>query len=125
MSSSSAPSLQNLKQSMRATWMAGDFGEIAKNTARVAEEFVDRLVIRPGVRALDVACGSGNVAIPMARAGAIVTGVDIAPNLLAQARERAASERLVANFDEGDAEQLPYDDASFEVVASMFGAMFA
>ncbi len=110
---------------MRATWMAGNFGEIAKNTARIAEEFVDRLVIRPGVHALDVACGSGNVAIPMARAGAVVTGVDIAPNLLGQARERAASESLAISFDEGDAEQLPYEDASFEVVASMFGAMFA
>lgn len=123
--SSSAPSMQNIKQSMRATWMAGNFGEIAKNTVRIAEEFVSRLAIRPGVHALDIACGSGNVAIPMARAGAIVTGVDIAPNLLAQGRERAAAESLIVNFDEGDAEQLPYNDASFDVVATMFGAMFA
>jgi ubiquinone/menaquinone biosynthesis C-methylase UbiE len=117
--------MQNIKQAMRTTWMAGNFGEIAKNTARVAEEFVDRLAIRPGLHALDIACGSGNVAIPMARAGAVVTGVDIAPNLLAQARERAAAEGLVVNFDEGDAEQLPYAEASFDVVATMFGAMFA
>ncbi|MGA2687366.1 MAG: class I SAM-dependent methyltransferase [Candidatus Korobacteraceae bacterium] len=123
--SSSVPSMQNIKQSMRATWMAGNFGEIAKNTVRIAEEFVSRLAIRPGVHALDIACGSGNVAIPMARAGAIVTGVDIAPNLLAQGRERAAAESLIVNFDEGDAEQLPYNDASFDVVATMFGAMFA
>lgn len=105
--------------------MAGNFGEIAKSTASIAEEFVDSMVIKPGMRALDVACGSGNVAIPMARAGAIVSGVDIAPNLLAQARERAAAESLIIQFDEGDAEQLPYDDASFDVVATMFGAMFA
>ena len=123
--SSSVPSMQNIKQSMRATWMAGNFGEIAKNTVRIAEEFVSRLAIRPGVHALDIACGSGNVAIPMARAGAIVTGVDIAPNLLAQGRERAAAESLIVNFDEGDAEQLPYNDVSFDVVATMFGAMFA
>jgi len=123
--SSSAPSMQDIKQSMRATWMAGNFGEIAKNTVRIAEEFVSRLAIRPGVHALDIACGSGNVAIPMARAGAVVTGVDIAPNLLAQGRERAAAESLIVNFDEGDAEQLPYNDVSFDVVATMFGAMFA
>ena len=92
--------MQNIKQSMRATWMAGNFGEIAKNTARIAEEFVSRLAVRPGVHALDIACGSGNVAIPMARTGAIVTGVDIAPNLLAQGRERAAAESLIVNFDE-------------------------
>ena len=117
--------MHTIKQTMRTTWMAGNFGEIAKNTVRVAEEFVDRLVIRPGVHALDIACGSGNVAIPMARAGAIVSGVDIAPNLLAQARERAAAESLAVNFDEGDAEHLPYNDARFDVVATMFGAMFA
>jgi len=74
---------------------------------------------------LDVACGTGNTAIPAARAGAVVTGVDIAPNLLVQARERAAAEGLDAKFDEGDAEQLPYADGSFDVVVSMFGAMFA
>src|SRR5215469_12123600 len=100
--SSSAPSMQNLKQAMRNTWMAGNFGEIAKNTARVAEEFVDRLAIRPGVHALDIACGSGNVAIPVARAGAVVTAVDIGPNLLALARDAAATESLAVNFDEGD-----------------------
>jgi SAM-dependent methyltransferase len=72
-----------------------------------------------------VACGTGNLAIPAARRGAIVTGVDIAPNLVAQARERAAGENLKVTFDEGDAEQLPYADASFDLVMSMFGAMFA
>jgi SAM-dependent methyltransferase len=74
---------------------------------------------------LDIACGSGNLAIPLARGGADVTGVDIAPNLLEQARARASAENLKATFDEGDAEQLPYADASFDVVVSMFGAMFA
>jgi SAM-dependent methyltransferase len=74
---------------------------------------------------LDVACGTGNTAIPLARGGCTVTGVDIATNLLAQARERAAAEKLPATFDEGDAEQLPYADASFDAVVTMFGAMFA
>ena len=110
---------------MRATWMAGDFGEIAKNTERAAEGLVSRLNVPSGTRVLDIACGSGNLAIPLARGGADVTGVDIAPNLLEQARTRAAAENLKATFDEGDAEQLPYPDASFDIVVSMFGAMFA
>lgn len=116
--------LEQIKERMRATWSAGDFGEIARYTARAAEEFVDRLGIQPGARALDVACGTGNLAIPAARLGARVSGADIAPNLLAQARERAAAERLDAVFQEGDAEQLPYSDGEFDVVMSMFGAMF-
>ena len=74
---------------------------------------------------LDVATGTGNVAIPLAKSGCIVTGVDIAPNLLVQARERAVAEGLQTAFDEGDAEALPYPDASFDAVVTMFGAMFA
>jgi ubiquinone/menaquinone biosynthesis C-methylase UbiE len=66
-----------------------------------------------------------NLAIPAARRGAVVTGVDIAPNLLEQARERAKREAVEVTFDEGDAEELPYGDASFDLVISMFGAMFA
>ncbi len=117
--------LDQLKQRMRASWMAGDFGQIARYSARSAEEFVDLLAIQPGTRVLDVACGTGNLAIPAARKGAQVWGLDIAPNLLEQARERASAEQLPATFEEGDAEQLPYPDAHFDVVMSMFGAMFA
>ncbi|MEO6924333.1 MAG: methyltransferase domain-containing protein [Bryocella sp.] len=124
MSSPGIP-IERIKESMRAAWMAGDFGVVAKAIAGGADEFVDRLPIEPGMLALDVATGTGNVAIPLARKGAIVTGVDIATNLLAQARERAAAERLAIIFDEGDAEQLPYAAATFDVVTSMFGAMFA
>ena len=121
----SAPSIQQIKDSMRAAWMAGDFGVVAKTITAGAEAFIARLNIPAGTRVLDVACGTGNLAIPLARQGCIVTGVDIAPNLLVQARERAASEGLTATFDEGDAEQLPYPDASFDAVVTMFGAMFA
>jgi SAM-dependent methyltransferase len=117
--------LDQLKQRMRDTWRAGDFGQIARYSAKSAEHFVDRLRIQPGARVLDVACGTGNLAIPAARQGAQVWGVDIAPNLLEQARERASAEGLQAVFEEGDAEQLPYPDAHFDVVMSMFGAMFA
>lgn len=119
------PNIDQLKQGLRNTWMAGDFGIIAKTISAGAEEFVHSLHIPAGTKVLDVATGTGNVAIPLARAGCIVTGVDIAPNLLEQARERAAAESLSATFDEGDAEALPYPDASFDVVVTMFGAMFA
>ena len=110
---------------MRATWSTGDFGQIARHSERVAEEFVERLKLQSGARVLDVACGSGNLAIPAARCAAQVWGVDIATNLLAQARSRAETEGLRATFEEGDAEQLPYPDAHFDVVMTMFGAMFA
>ena len=110
---------------MRGTWMAGDFGQIARYTAKGAEEFVGRLPISAGMSVLDVACGTGNLAIPAARKGAQVTGIDIAPNLLEQARQRTAEEGLKATFQEGDAEQLPFPDAQFDLVMSMFGAMFA
>jgi SAM-dependent methyltransferase len=124
MASSGIP-IEQIKASMRATWMAGDFGMVAKTIAGAAEKFVERLPIALGMRVLDVACGTGNVALPLARAGAVVTGVDIAPNLLVQGRERAAAEGLAVKFDEGDAEQLPYADGSFDAVVTMFGAMFA
>src|SRR5690349_17875140 len=122
---SAVAGLEQLKQRMRGTWMAGDFGQIARYSAQGAEEFVSRLPISPKMRVLDVACGTGNLAIPAARKGADVTGIDIAPNLLEQARARAAEEGLKATFEEGDAERLPYPDAHFDVVMSMFGAMFA
>jgi SAM-dependent methyltransferase len=124
MASSGMP-MEQIKASMRATWMAGDFGMVAKTIEGAAEEFVRRLPITPGMRVLDVACGTGNVAIPAARMGAVVTGVDIATNLLEQARERAAANGMVVTFDEGDAEALPYADGAFDAVVTMFGAMFA
>jgi SAM-dependent methyltransferase len=74
---------------------------------------------------LDVACGAGQIAIPAARAGAQVTGIDIASNLVEQARSRAAAEGVQVQFDEGDAEALPYPDAAFDLVVSLIGAMFA
>ncbi|MGH9968139.1 MAG: class I SAM-dependent methyltransferase [Pyrinomonadaceae bacterium] len=123
--STTKPEMESLKTRLKAMWMSGDFGQIAKHIETGAEEFIARLALKPGVRLLDVACGSGNVAIPAARAGATVTGVDIATNLLEQARARAESQGLTIQFDEGDAESLPYSDAAFDVVVSMFGAMFA
>lgn len=123
--SANTPEMESLKARLKATWMAGDYGLIAQSIESGAEEFIARLALRPGTRLLDVACGSGNLAIAAARLGAIVTGVDIAPNLLEQGRARAAAAGLTIQFDEGDAEQLPYADAAFDEVVTMFGAMFA
>lgn len=120
-----AASFERLKQGMKAAWSAGDFGQVAKYTADEGVIFIGRLPIRAGMDVLDVACGTGNLAIPAARAGASLSGVDIAENLIVQARERAAAENLQADFRVGDAEQLPFADASFDVVVSMYGAMFA
>jgi SAM-dependent methyltransferase len=117
--------MHRVKQNIRDVWMAGDFGKIAKGNVREAEAFVGRLDLPVGAKVLDVACGTGNVSLPLARRGARVTGVDIAPNLLAQARERARAEGLEISFEEGDAEQLPYPDSAFDAVITMFGAMFA
>lgn len=121
----SEDSLAKLKQGMRRTWMSGDFGQVARYITKTAEQFVERLNIQPGMRVLDVACGTGNLSIPAARRGAEVSGVDIALNLLEQARERARAENLRVAFEEGDAEQLPFADAQFDGAMSMFGAMFA
>ena len=123
--STTQPEMESLKTRLKSMWMAGDFGQIANVIQAGADEFIASLGLKTGNRVLDVACGSGNLAIPAARTGARVTGVDIATNLLEQARARAEAEGLTIQFDEGDAESLPYDDAAFDVVITMFGAMFA
>ena len=119
------PEMEALKTRLKATWMAGDYGHFAQYAEPGALEFLSRIPIEPGTRVLDVACGAGQTAIPMSRAGAKVTGLDLAANLVEQARARARDENLDARFDEGDAEMLPYDDASFDIVLSLIGAMFA
>jgi ubiquinone/menaquinone biosynthesis C-methylase UbiE len=117
--------IQTIKARQKATWESGDFGQVARYNMPSAEEFMARLALRPGMRVLDVACGSGNLAIIAARRGCAAGGVDIAANLVAQARERAAAERLNIEFVEGDAEALAYPDQKFDAVVSMYGAMFA
>jgi SAM-dependent methyltransferase len=124
MSAGLGPDFDALKTRLRTTWIAGDFGQIAKSYAEGAASFVRGLDLKPGMRVLDVACGTGNLALPAARLGADVTGVDIAPNLIEQARENAKREGLNVKFDEGDAENMPYADGSFDAVITMFGAMF-
>jgi len=119
------PEMETLKTRLKATWMSGDYGHFAKYLEPGALEFLSHITMEPGMRILDVACGAGQTAIPMSRAGAKVTGIDIATNLIEQARARAHAENLDARFDEGDAEMLPYDDSSFDIVISLIGAMFA
>ena len=122
---SPVPELQTIKARQKATWESGDFGQVARIIENIAEEFMARLPLKPGLRVLDVACGTGNLAVVAARKGCVVTGIDIASNLIAQARTRAQAEGLKIQYQEGDAEALPFSDAGFDVVVSMFGVMFA
>ncbi|HEY7933361.1 MAG TPA: class I SAM-dependent methyltransferase [Solirubrobacteraceae bacterium] len=114
-----------IKEGQRMMWTAGDYPDIARLIASVAELVLERSEVKPGVELLDVATGSGNVAIPAASAGAIVTGLDLTPKLLEVARERAAEASVEVTFIEGDAEELPFQENSFDRVTSCFGVMFA
>lgn len=114
-----------VKGRMKATWEAGDYARFATYMEPGAVDMLQAWGVERGQRLLDVACGAGQLAIPAARMGLEATGVDIAENLVRAARERADAEGLCVRFDHGDAEALPYPDGSFDVVASIFGAMFA
>jgi SAM-dependent methyltransferase len=121
-----APDLAAVTAAQQRTWSEGDFSMVASMINGVAENLADALRILPDERVLDVACGSGNGAIAAARrswGGAV--GADFVPALLERGRERAAAERLAVEFVEADAQDLPFEDASFDVVMSIFGAMFA
>jgi ubiquinone/menaquinone biosynthesis C-methylase UbiE len=125
MSTAPSPEMETLKSRLKSTWEAGDFSEVAKHIETTAEAFVERLNIQPGMKVLDVACGSGNLAIIAARKGADVTGIDIADNLIEAAKKRAEAAGLNIKFEVGDAEAMPYADGEFDLVMTMFGAMFA
>src|SRR5215831_20954358 len=117
--------IERLKARLRETWMAGNYDRFSRYMEQGARIFYEQLDVPPGCNLLDVACGSGQVALWAARDGANVTGVDIAPNLVRRAQARARAEGLNARFVEGDAEALPFEDADFDVVTSLIGAMFA
>ena len=118
--------LARIKQGARATWAAGDFPAVARLTLwEVGPRIVAAVGVQPGARVLDVACGTGNAAIRAAEAGAEVTGVDLTPELFDAARAEAAQAGVTVDWVQGDAEELPFEDAAFDVVLSTFGCMFA
>jgi SAM-dependent methyltransferase len=115
-----------MKQAARATWALGDYGEVAlRELWAVGERLVSRVGVEPGDDVLDVACGTGNVAIRAAESGARVVGLDLTPELFDSGRRLAAEAGVEVEWVEGDAEALPFADESFDVVLSTFGCMFA
>ena len=120
------PDLKAVTQVQRQIWSKGDFAMVASLVYHASESLAEALDLIPGERVLDVACGSGNGAISAARRtwGGVV-GADYVPSLLERGRERAAAERLDVEFVEADAQDLPFEDAGFDVAMSIFGAMFA
>ena len=119
------PDLQAIKGRQQATWSAGDYARVGNVILITAELLCEAVDLRGGQRVLVVAAGSGNAALAAARRFCDVTATDYVPALLEEGRKRAAVEGLDLTFQEGDAEALPFPDASFDVVLSTFGAMFA
>jgi len=119
------PDLGAIKKRQQQTWASGDFAVVGARMALVSEKLCDHADLHAGWRVLDVATGSANAALAAARLGCQVVGVDYVPALLERGRKRAAAEGLDIELVEGDAEELPFADASFDAVTSVFGAMFA
>lgn len=112
-------------QKLKTTWGAGDFGVVAPRVISASLKVVEAAGIADGETVLDVACGTGNSAIPAAKLGAKVTALDIVPALLEQGEAAAAREGLEIEWVEGDAGALQFEDGSYDVVISVFGCMFA
>src|SRR5436190_12898411 len=113
--------IDGLKERLKQTWMAGDYDRFSRYMEQGARIFYEQLDVPAGCQLLDVGCCSGQVALWAARDGVRVTGVDIAPNLVQRAQARADAEGLKARFMEGDAEALPFEDATFDVATSLAG----
>ncbi|MDQ3411523.1 MAG: methyltransferase domain-containing protein [Chloroflexota bacterium] len=120
-----SPDFAAIKQRQQKIWSSGDYAAVGATLQLMSELLCEAVDLRAGQRVLDVATGSGNAALAAARRFGEVTGIDYVPALLDRARERAQAERLAATFAPGDAEALPYPDASFDVVLSVVGVMFA
>jgi ubiquinone/menaquinone biosynthesis C-methylase UbiE len=116
--------MTTIKERQQKTWSSGDYARIGNSLVIMGERLSEAVDVRPGQKVLDVATGSGNTAISAARRFSMATGIDYVPELIEQARERAQAEGLDVAFDVGDAENLPYPDASFDVVLSTVGVMF-
>jgi len=119
------PTLEEIKSRQQATWASGNYGKVAWATVPLADLLVEAVQLRPGARVLDIATGTGHVALAAARRFCDATGIDYVPALLEVARRRAAAEGLEVDFVEGDAENLPCPDGQFDYALSTIGAMFA
>jgi len=119
-----APNFVAIKQRQQATWASGDFAIIGTTLQIVGESLAEAVDVRAGEHVLDVAAGNGNATLAAARRFASVISTDYVPDLLDKGRERAHAEGLSVEFQVADAEDLPFDDGSFDVVLSTFGAMF-
>jgi SAM-dependent methyltransferase len=117
--------IRGFKEGQRNVWSAGDYPDVARTIEEVAHVIVERVGVQPGEDLLDVATGTGNVAIPAAALGSNVTGLDLTPKLLDVARARAQETGVDVRWIEGDAEELPFPDGSFDRVTSCFGVIFA
>ena len=120
-----APDLAAIKSKQQAMWASGDFAVIGTTLQIVGELLCEAVDVGGGERVLDVAAGNGNATLAAARRFAHVTSTDYVPALLEGGRRRAEAEGLQITFEEADAEALPYPDASFDVLLSTFGVMFA
>ena len=121
---STQPDLSSIKTKQQVTWASGDFAVIGTTLQIVGETLAEAVDLRAGERVLDVAAGNGNATLAAARRFADVTSTDYVPALLEKGKARADAEGLNVTFEVADAEALPYQDGSFDVVLSTFGAMF-
>lgn len=117
--------LSIVKAKQQQTWASGDFSVVASRIVLVSELLADRADLRAGWRVLDIACGNGNATLAAARSGTTAVGVDYVAELLEDGRARAIAEGLDVELVLGDAEALPFPDASFDAALSVFGTMFA
>lgn len=118
------PDYTAIKQRQRATWASGDYAAIGTTLQIVGETLAEAVDVRAGHAVLDVAAGNGNASLAAARRHAVVTSTDYVQGLLDKGRARAQAEELPIQFQLADAEALPFDSASFDVVLSTFGVMF-
>jgi SAM-dependent methyltransferase len=125
MTTPQTPDLSTIKGRQQKAWSSGDYGKVGVTLSLMAELLAEAADLQPGQRVLDVASGNGNASLAAARRFCEVVGIDYVPMLLEEARRRAEAEGLSVDFREGDAEDLPFEDASFDVVLSTLGVMFA
>jgi ubiquinone/menaquinone biosynthesis C-methylase UbiE len=123
-STTSGIGLEEVKQKQQKTWSSGDYAQVAWLTVPLADSLCEAVDLRPGAKVLDVATGTGHVALAAARRFCDAVGVDYVPALLESGRRRAEAEGLSVEFREGDAENLPFADDSFDYVLSAIGVMF-